>query len=376
MKNIWHYNFPVGRLWIAEENDAITYIEFNKDENVLVDYNFMETSLIKKASKQLKEYFNGEREIFDLPLAPQGTEFQKKVWQVLQNIPYGETRSYKEIATIVGNPKASRAVGMANNRNPIAIIIPCHRVIGHNGSLTGYAGGLSIKEYLLNLEKTKPHFFKYSKKEIDYLKMQDPQLGEVIDKIGYIHRPVIPDIYQALVNAIIGQQISTKAQTTIWKRMQDDVSPITPENIGILSLEELQAYGISWRKATYIKEMTNSILEGHLNLNKIDQMSDEEVVTYLTEIKGIGTWTAEMIMIFSMQRPDILSWGDLAIHRGLRMLYGHPEITSKLFKEYKNRYTPYNTVASLYLWKVAGGAIPELIDPATPKKKTTKKGGI
>lgn len=117
------------------------------------DININETVLIKEANKQLQEYFSGIRKIFDLPLAPIGTEFQKKVWSALLEIPYGKTNSYKEISKIIGNIKACRAVGMANNKNPILILIPCHRVIGTNDKLVGYAGGLDAKEKLLNLEK-------------------------------------------------------------------------------------------------------------------------------------------------------------------------------------------------------------------------------
>src|SRR5699024_8750818 len=105
---------------------------------------------INECKKQLLEYFNGERKVFDLKLNPKGTEFQKKIWNELIKIPYGETKSYSEIAKNIGNPKACRAVGNANNKNPIGICIPCHRVIGKNGSLTGYAGGIDKKEYLLN----------------------------------------------------------------------------------------------------------------------------------------------------------------------------------------------------------------------------------
>ena len=110
-------------------------------------------NLLKKAAKQLTEYFAGKRREFDLPLDFTGTGFQKKVWAALLTIPYGETRSYGEIAKQIGNPKACRAVGMANNRNPIAIICPCHRVIGADGSLVGFGGGLPAKQFLLDLEK-------------------------------------------------------------------------------------------------------------------------------------------------------------------------------------------------------------------------------
>jgi len=109
--------------------------------------------LTDKAAGQLGEYFAGKRKIFDIPINPQGTKFQLCVWNALNDIPYGETRSYKDIATATGNPKACRAVGLANNKNPIWIIIPCHRVIGANGTLTGYGGGLEIKQKLLDLEK-------------------------------------------------------------------------------------------------------------------------------------------------------------------------------------------------------------------------------
>ena len=108
---------------------------------------------MEKAERQLTEYFSGSRKTFDLPLNLGGTEFQAKVWQALQTIPAGETRSYKDIAVMIGKPGASRAVGMANNRNPVSIIVPCHRVIGQDGSLVGYAGGLAIKQYLLEHEK-------------------------------------------------------------------------------------------------------------------------------------------------------------------------------------------------------------------------------
>lgn len=113
----------------------------------------MPSLLQREVDKQMKEYFEGERKEFDLPLRPEGTDFQKKVWNALLEIPFGETRSYQDIANAVGSPKACRAVGMANHQNPIIIVIPCHRVIGKNGKLVGYGGGLSMKEKLLLLEK-------------------------------------------------------------------------------------------------------------------------------------------------------------------------------------------------------------------------------
>ncbi|OOM71635.1 methylated-DNA--protein-cysteine methyltransferase [Clostridium puniceum] len=152
MKNVFCYETKIGRLKIEENGEAITKIDFVKKE-IEEDIEKKETLLLKEAIKQLNEYLEGKCNLFDLPLEPEGTEFQKKVWNALKEIPFGETKSYGEIAKIIGNEKASRAVGMANNKNPIMIVIPCHRVIGANGKLVGYAGGIEVKKMLLNLEK-------------------------------------------------------------------------------------------------------------------------------------------------------------------------------------------------------------------------------
>ncbi|MBP2032855.1 methylated-DNA-[protein]-cysteine S-methyltransferase [Clostridium algifaecis] len=151
MISAYNYEFEIGKMVIVEENSFITNIYFG--EVIPENANIVETQLIKKAYGQLQEYFNGSRKMFNLPLAAQGTDFQRKVWNYLQYIPYGKTCSYKNVADGIGNKKASRAVGMANNKNPILIVIPCHRVIGVNGSLVGYAGGLDVKKKLLNMEK-------------------------------------------------------------------------------------------------------------------------------------------------------------------------------------------------------------------------------
>jgi O-6-methylguanine DNA methyltransferase len=152
MKNSFYYDTKIGRIQIEENGEAITKIHYVK-KDIQENTEGKETKLLKEAIKQLNEYFEGKRSSFNLQLAPEGTEFQKKVWNALREIPFGETKSYGEIARIIGNEKASRAVGMANNKNPIMIVIPCHRVIGANGKLVGYAGGIEVKEMLLNLEK-------------------------------------------------------------------------------------------------------------------------------------------------------------------------------------------------------------------------------
>ena len=150
-KWVWFCNTVVGKIGIAEDGIGITdlFLDDHKRSEGMLE---AKTPLLAQAARELEEYFDGKRQHFDIRLNLQGTSFQIAVWEALLCIPYGETRSYKQVAEMIGNPKACRAVGMANNRNPIMIIVPCHRVIGANGSLTGYGGGLDVKECLLKLE--------------------------------------------------------------------------------------------------------------------------------------------------------------------------------------------------------------------------------
>lgn len=150
MKRFVVVQSPVGDLTLTEENGALTGLYFGR---LSLEGEEGLTALLERASRQLEEYFAGKRKQFDLPLSLRGTEFQRQVWAALRDIPYGETRSYGQIAQAVGRPKAVRAVGMANHRNPISIIVPCHRVVGADGSLTGYGGGLENKKFLLALER-------------------------------------------------------------------------------------------------------------------------------------------------------------------------------------------------------------------------------
>ena len=150
---LFYYQTAIGTLGIAEENGKLTHVNINT-QKLPIGYIQQETPLLAEAARQINEYLSGRRKEFNLPLAPKGTPFQTKVWAALQTIPYGETATYKDIALKVGSPLGFRAVGMANNKNPIGIVIPCHRVIGCNGKLVGYAGGLDVKAKLLDLEQT------------------------------------------------------------------------------------------------------------------------------------------------------------------------------------------------------------------------------
>jgi methylated-DNA-[protein]-cysteine S-methyltransferase len=150
-KTFCYVDSPIGRLGIAEDGIGISGLFFHQSA-AFADGEEGATSLLREAAAQLGDYFLRKRQVFDLPLSLHGTDFQVAVWGALQTIPYGETRSYKQIAEQIGKPNAYRAVGMANNRNPVSIVVPCHRVIGHDGALVGYGGGMPAKEYLLRLE--------------------------------------------------------------------------------------------------------------------------------------------------------------------------------------------------------------------------------
>jgi len=196
-------------------------------------------------------------------------------------------------------------------------------------------------------------FFNYSKTELDYLRRRDKRLGRAIDQIGIIERPVTPDLFTALVSSIISQQISAKAAVTVRSRLQERLGAIIPETIASASVEEIQQCGLSTRKAGYIKGIGMAIVQEELNLSSLHELSDEEVIAKLSALKGVGTWTAEMLLIFSMERPDVVSWDDLAIRRGMMKLYGHKTLTREQFERYRKRYSPFGSVASLYLWAVS-----------------------
>lgn len=195
--------------------------------------------------------------------------------------------------------------------------------------------------------------FQYGQKELDYLKKKDKKLGEAIERIGFIEREVIPDLFTALVNSIVAQQISMKAVDTIWGRMQERFGEITAENMAKQAAEDVQQCGMTMKKAVWIKNIADTVSGGELDLSELSQLPDEEVCRRLCSLNGIGLWTAEMLMTFSLQRKDVVSWGDLAIRRGMMKLYHHKKLDKAKFERYRRRYSPYGTIASLYLWRIS-----------------------
>ncbi len=212
-------------------------------------------------------------------------------------------------------------------------------------------------------------YFKYGRREMEYLKSRDPKLGAVIDRIGLVKRQVSSDLFSSVIYCIVGQQISGAVQEAIWRRLTEAHGEPTPENFSRLTAADLRGAGMSFRKAENIEAFCGKVASGELDLAKVKKMPDHEVIRTLTELKGIGVWTAEMILLFCLQRPDILSFGDLGIQRGMRMVYHHRAIDRTLFEKYRRRLSPCGSAASFYFWEVAGGAIPELRDYA-PKRSS------
>ena len=195
-------------------------------------------------------------------------------------------------------------------------------------------------------------YFEYGDIELNHLRKKDKKLGAAIDKIGKIYREVNPNVFASLVESIIGQQISSKAASTVCRKLEE-LCGLDAERIHALQVEDIQACGMSMRKAGYIKNIADAAVNKIVDFDTLEEKNDEEIFKILTALNGVGVWTAEMLMIFSLMRPNVVSFGDLAIRRGMMRLYGLKSLTREQFARYARRYTPYGSVASLYLWHLS-----------------------
>lgn len=201
--------------------------------------------------------------------------------------------------------------------------------------------------------------FPYSQKELDYLSERDPLLGGVIRSVGFIARAVEEDVFSAVVHHIIGQQISMRAQETVWRRLQELLGEVTPDTLAEADTEAVKGCGMTYRKADYICDFAQKVRSGEFDVEALREMEDSEAVKALSALRGVGEWTAEMLLLFCLRRSDVLSYGDLGIRRGMMKLYGWTTMTREQFEACRERYSPYGSVASFYLWAVNGGAISE-----------------
>jgi len=194
-------------------------------------------------------------------------------------------------------------------------------------------------------------YFEYGDQEIDCLRKKDKKLGVAIDSIGIIKRRVNPNVFAALVESIIAQQISTKAAATVTDRLAA-LCGMDFAGLYSLTIEEIQTCGMSMRKAGYIKDIAEAVVNGIVDFAALHDMPDQEIIKTLTALSGVGVWTVEMLLIFSLMRPNVVSYGDLAIRRGMMRLYGLTDLPKDKFARYTKRYAPYGSVASLYLWEI------------------------
>ena len=197
-------------------------------------------------------------------------------------------------------------------------------------------------------------YLEYGEREREYLRRRDPALGRWIDRLGEVRREMMPDLFEALCHSIAGQQISSKAHAAVWEKLKTRLGEVTPETVAAAPEQALRGAGLSGRKAGYLKTAADRVLSGELDLGKLREKSDREVAEQLCLLPGVGQWTAEMLLIFSLGRPDVLSFGDFGIRKGLSMVHPRTEINRENFEKYRKRYSPYGSTASLYLWAVAG----------------------
>ena len=193
----------------------------------------------------------------------------------------------------------------------------------------------------------------YGATELSYLTKKDEKLGRLIEKTGYLKREVSKDLFDALVGYIATQQISNKAAVTVRMRIAEKFGRVTAIKLAAVSDEEIKSVGISMRKALYIRGLSDAVLSQELDIEGLAGLPDETVTSRLTSLKGIGDWTAEMFLIFSLGRMDVVSYKDFAIRKGMMSLYGLKTLEREVFDKYRKRYSPYGTVASLYLWHLS-----------------------
>ena len=211
-------------------------------------------------------------------------------------------------------------------------------------------------------------YFEYGNTEVEYLKSRDRKLAAAIDAVGHVYRQMEEgDLFSGVVHHIIGQQVSSAAQATVWARMLENLGEVTPAAVSGASIEELQSCGTTFKKAGYIKGFADKVVSGEFDIEAVEHMEDAQAIASLSSLEGIGTWTAEMLLLFNLGRPDILSFGDLAIHRGMRMVYHHRKVTREMFERCRRRYSPYGSVASLYLWAISHMDVPGFDRDFAPK---------
>ncbi len=309
--------------------------------------------------KRIKAHLAGDNDDFlDVPVQyPAVGEFSLKVLRRLRKVLPGEVVTYGELAALCGKPNAARGVGSIMGSNPVPLIVPCHRCMGKDGSLTGFSteGGIEIKARMLFREGFVAN--EEHAAGLAHLSKVDTVMRRLIQQVGpYRALPDKPQpAWDSLVRAIVHQQLSVKAGRTITKRVHDLTSGPgfpTPAQVLEFKPEDLRAAGLSKQKVSYVLDLAGKVDSGELNLRRIRNLPDEEVITELSKVRGIGRWSAQMHLIFHLGRLDVLPTEDLGLQMAAARGYGFAECcTSDEMKKIGDPWAPYRSMASWYLWQ-------------------------
>lgn len=311
------------------------------------------------------------------------TEFRRKVYDAARRVRPGETVTYGDLASAVGSSGASRAVGMAMAKNPIPLVVPCHRVLGAGGAATGFSafGGVQTKALLLAAEgalkaiKVAPVAKTIGGEGFDesevraHLTRKDKTLGKWIEEIGpFVMTPDgAQSPYAALARSIVSQQLHTSAARTIFGRLQaHGVGGAVPSPEALLALDDatMRAVGLSGSKTAGLRDLAQKTIDGVVpDSAALEAMSDQEIIDRLTQVRGIGRWTVEMMLMFRMGRPDVLPVDDFGVRKGFQLAFKLKDMPSpKDLVARAERWRPWRSAASWYLWRV--------VDRVTAKSKT------
>ncbi|MGE0660304.1 MAG: methylated-DNA--[protein]-cysteine S-methyltransferase [Reyranellaceae bacterium] len=328
---------------------------------------------VQRAIDEITALLRGEkRDLSIITLDMNGVpEFHREVYRFARSIPPGATLSYGEIADRVGRKGAARAVGQAMGRNPFPLIVPCHRVLAAGQKLGGFSanGGIATKLKLLTIEGACPGDDGESDESgapdytaaVAYLRSADPALARVIDIIGPCRLQIAgtQSLFIALAEAIVYQQLTAKAAATIFARVRGLFphahNAPTPQQLLRASEARLRSAGLSGAKAAALRDLARKACDGQIpTLRDLRTMDDAEIVERLTQVRGIGRWTVEMLLMFRLGRPDVLPLDDYGLQKGIAVIDRKRKLPSKKDMEKRGRrWSPYRSVASWYLWRAA-----------------------
>ncbi|MBI4699938.1 MAG: methylated-DNA--[protein]-cysteine S-methyltransferase [Deltaproteobacteria bacterium] len=345
---------------------------------------------VRRAARLVQHHLAGSPQSFAAVALDMSelTPFSRKIYHALRRTRPGDTLSYAELAARAGSPRAARAVGQAMARNPFALVVPCHRVLGAGGSAGGFsaAGGRATKAKLLALEgvhlaaarrparrrsraagrrREGPRLFAGdvplpfdAAKSVRALRRADPELGRLIGRVGAFGLRLRParSTFEALAEAIVYQQLNGKAAASIYARLVAAFGrrgALSPGAVARALPEELRHAGLSGAKAAALRDLAERTLAGQIpSLRRLGHLGDEAIVEVLTAVRGVGRWTVQMLLIFQLGRPDVLPSTDFGIRQGFARAFGLPgPAAPAAIAARAERWRPQRSVASWYLWR-------------------------